>query len=291
MRGAQRWIVVCVAVAAAACAKGGTAADDTGDDAVTDGPPGDDVGDDGADIDAEPHNDYDADTTDAPPTCIPTAELCNGLDDDCDPLTPDGADETWFNQPCDGADVDPCNEGTITCAGSAQSCSDATGDSNVIVDGSFELGPTSPAWAQSSTNFGTPLCNAAGCGLGGGTGPRTGTWWAWFGGTTTAFEVATASQSVIIPVGVATLTFWFEIPSCETGAAGDVFQVRIDGNTVFSATDDDPACGVVGYTQKTVVVSAYATGTAHTVTFTGTTDDFTVATNFMVDDVRLVSCP
>ncbi len=38
--------------------------------------------------------------------CVPKAELCNGRDDDCDPSTPDGADEIWLGNPCDGADTD-----------------------------------------------------------------------------------------------------------------------------------------------------------------------------------------
>lgn len=291
MRGAQRWIIVCVAVAAAACAKGGTAGDDTGDDTVTDGPPGDDVGDDGEDIDAEPHNEVDADTTDADPGCIPTAELCNGLDDDCDPLSPDGADEIWFNQPCDGGDVDPCNEGVTACSGAAQMCTDATGDSNLIVNGGYELGPMGGGWAESSTNFGTPVCDVAGCVQPGGTAvPHSGTFWSWFGGINTALEVATTTQSVVIPPGVATLTFFFSIPTCE-GVGNASFQVRMDSTVVFSTNDLDPTCGVNTYVEKTVVVSAFATGTAHAVTFTSTTDDFGTPTSFMVDDVRLVSCP
>ena len=57
-------------------------------------------------------------------------------------------------------------------------------------------------WGQSSTNFGTPLCTVADCGDGGGTaGPRTGTVWAWSGGTN-ADEQATLTQSVTIPMAL-----------------------------------------------------------------------------------------
>ncbi|HET9494904.1 MAG TPA: zinc-dependent metalloprotease family protein, partial [Chloroflexia bacterium] len=78
---------------------------------------------------------------------------------------------------------------------------------NVIVDGSFEAGSPNPYWDEGSTNFGTPLCDAASCGTGGGTaGPRTGAWWSWFGGVQ-AVEDAFVSQSVNIPAGSqATLT-------------------------------------------------------------------------------------
>ncbi|MDP6946588.1 MAG: MopE-related protein, partial [Myxococcota bacterium] len=33
-------------------------------------------------------------------------DLCNGVDEDCDALTPDGSGETWFDTPCDGIDSD-----------------------------------------------------------------------------------------------------------------------------------------------------------------------------------------
>ncbi|MFH1810153.1 MAG: MopE-related protein [Pseudomonadota bacterium] len=51
-------------------------------------------------------------------------DLCNGLNDDCDPATPDGSGEAWLNQPCDGTDADLCNEGTYACSGGVQTCSD-----------------------------------------------------------------------------------------------------------------------------------------------------------------------
>jgi hypothetical protein len=56
----------------------------------------------------------------------PTADLCNGLDDDCDPVTPDGAGEAWFGNPCDGSDGDLCMEGALACVDGAQVCGDAT---------------------------------------------------------------------------------------------------------------------------------------------------------------------
>ena len=52
---------------------------------------------------------------------------------------------------------------------------------NVVQDGGFEAGTPNPFWTEASTNFGTPLCDEAGCGNGGGTSfPLTGSWWAWF---------------------------------------------------------------------------------------------------------------
>lgn len=67
--------------------------------------------------------------------CTPSAELCNGRDDDCDPTTPDGADDPALGMPCDGADGDACVEGTIRdCASGALVCDDATGDTPETCD-------------------------------------------------------------------------------------------------------------------------------------------------------------
>lgn len=57
---------------------------------------------------------------------------------------------------------------------------------NLILNGNME--GAAAAWTQTSTNFGTPLCTAAACGLGGGTGPHAGAGWCWFGGLGGALE-------------------------------------------------------------------------------------------------------
>ena len=51
---------------------------------------------------------------------------------------------------------------------------DLSGDNlrATINDGSFEGGAGSGAWAETSTNYGTPLCTAAGCGTGSGFWPE-----------------------------------------------------------------------------------------------------------------------
>lgn len=76
------------------------------------------------------------------------------------------------------------------------------GGANGVTDPSFEAGSPNPFWGESSTNLGTPLCSIAGCGDGGGTvGPRTGTFWAWFGGFGQGTEVGMLVQAAInVPV-------------------------------------------------------------------------------------------
>jgi len=56
------------------------------------------------------------------------AEVCDGIDSDCNGGTLDGIDEPWYASSCDGVDTDECLEGTYSCTGGLQTCSDASGD-------------------------------------------------------------------------------------------------------------------------------------------------------------------
>jgi hypothetical protein len=62
-------------------------------------------------------------------------ELCDGVDNDCDPATADGAAESSLGQVCDGVDTDSCNEGTVQCNAGTLSCNDGSADSLEICDG------------------------------------------------------------------------------------------------------------------------------------------------------------
>jgi putative metal-binding protein len=61
-------------------------------------------------------------------TVQPQTEICNGLDDDCNPGTADGAQDPQLGVGCDGPDTDFCAEGTKYCAGGALLCNDASGN-------------------------------------------------------------------------------------------------------------------------------------------------------------------
>jgi hypothetical protein len=154
----------------------------------------------------------------------------------------------------------------------------------IIVDGGFEAGIPNPNWTETSTNFGTPLCDVPSCNTGGGTAPpRTGSFWAWFGGIG-APETATLGQTVTIPTGVtATFTFWLRIGSVSSPFT-DVLNVRVDGAIVQSYVE--PPVAVGAYTQRTIDMTAFADGAAHTILFEyiGPT---TGIGNFTVDDVEL----
>lgn len=73
---------------------------------------------------------------------------------------------------------------------------------NPVADPSFESGTPNPSWAETSTNFGSPLCSPGTCGF---AGARTGSWWAWFGGIDGMLEEGSLTQSAVaIPTCPAT---------------------------------------------------------------------------------------
>ncbi len=161
---------------------------------------------------------------------------------------------------------------------------------SIVQDCSFESGTPSAGWTEASSNFGTPICDFSGCGLGGSTnGSNSGTFWTWFGGIASVVEEGSVSQSIVIPVALTgTLTFYFLAPVC-SGDAADFVEVTMDGNQVWSANATSPACGVVNpYSQVSVDVSAYVDGASHTLAFHSITQG-SANTNFFIDDVDLVT--
>jgi uncharacterized repeat protein (TIGR01451 family) len=159
---------------------------------------------------------------------------------------------------------------------------------NLVADPSFEGGSPNGTWAEASTNFGSPLCTAAGCGTGTGTGPRTGDWWAWFGGIA-APETGSMDQSITIPAGATTLSFWVEFPICAN--ATDFVRAQIDGTEVWREDGTSARCNTVGYQQVSVDVSAFADGGAHTLSFNSTISGAPSGSNFFIDDVELLAPP
>ncbi len=158
---------------------------------------------------------------------------------------------------------------------------------DIIQDGSFEAGSPNPYWEEFSTNFGTPICDAGACGTGGGTaGPRTGAFWAWFGGIPAVYEQGYLRQTLVIPAGSASLSLWLWIGTTG-GPVEDYFNVTVDGDEVFRATaDEQPLYST--YTQVVVDISAYADGGSHIIELQSETFG-TTTSNFNVDDVVLDS--
>jgi len=90
--------------------------------------------------DANPAGDAPSDTC--------AAEICNGVDDDCDGLVDEGF---AVGTACDGADADACMEGTLQCDGT---CSDVTGDSVEICNGGVDDD------CNGMTDCGDPACSS-----------------------------------------------------------------------------------------------------------------------------------
>ncbi|MEW5986153.1 MAG: hypothetical protein AB1791_05935 [Chloroflexota bacterium] len=154
---------------------------------------------------------------------------------------------------------------------------------NVVNDGGFELGTPNPYWDESSTNFGTPLCTVALCGgAGGGTGPHSGSWWAWFGGID-LLEISSLDQDVTIPEGAATLSFWLEIAAVNTTG---YLAVYMDGDELFRVTEADAPI-YDPYTEVVLDVGEYADGGVHNLEFFSITNAGAGPLNFFVDDVEL----
>jgi len=157
---------------------------------------------------------------------------------------------------------------------------------SVIPDHSFEAGTPNPSWTEVSSNpLGTPICEAAVCGVGGGSGPSDGQFWAWFGGTKQLHE-SSVSQSVVIPSTEKELTFDLEIPTCDSST--DYVEVLIDGNQELLINGSNPLCGIDAYSTQSVDISGYADGGVHEIKFHSET--FAVngkVSNFFIDFVEL----
>jgi len=62
-------------------------------------------------------------------------DICNGIDDDCDPSSPDGSEDPLVGSSCDGPDSDRCVEGHNTCVNGVLLCDDHTGDNLDLCNG------------------------------------------------------------------------------------------------------------------------------------------------------------
>ena len=161
--------------------------------------------------------------------------------------------------------------------------------SNVLPEGGFEGGTPNPAWSEASTNFGTPLCSDASCGTTG--GPKSGTWFAWFGGIAAA-ESGSLEQNFIIEATDSDLTFARRLAACDS--ANDFVRLQLDGNTVWQKDGADPACGEPDYVTETIDLAnapggPYLDGLSHLIRFESSIfASIAGASNFYIDDASIL---
>ncbi|MEU3280547.1 M1 family aminopeptidase [Streptomyces antibioticus] len=143
-----------------------------------------------------------------------------------------------------------------------------------VANGGFESGAAS--WTASSSSL---ITTRAGQSAHGGTG------YAWLGGTGST-HTDTLTQSVTVPSGCAraTLSFWLHVDTAETtsSTAYDKLTAKIGSTTLATYSNLDKN---TGYTRKSFDVSAFA-GRTVTLALTGT-EDFSLRTNFVLDDIAL----
>jgi len=203
-------------------------------------------------------------------------------------LTPDAANPTF---PVNAGDAGTASY-TATYTTTPDCCPELGATTDLVVDGSFEAGPGGGAWTEASTNFGTPICDAASCGgTGTGTGPSDGTFWVWLGGIATS-EVGSVCQSVTVPAGVASLTLSFDLETIICDSPSDFMEVTLDGTQIFFVDGNSPGCGVLGYATQTIdlLAAGIADGATYTLCFEseifGTNG---AGTNFFVDNIQLIA--
>ena len=92
---------------------------------------------------------------------LPTEELCNGLDDNCDGAT----DEPFaLDSACDGADSDLCADDRMTCDGctlgpdTLELCNGTDDNCNGIIDSDCEIGDCQPTLEVTGSTPSSPSC-------------------------------------------------------------------------------------------------------------------------------------
>jgi len=212
-------------------------------------------------------------TCTAPETC--------GADGMCTACVPDCTGLQCGDDGCGGS----CGTCTApaTCNASGQ-CVGGGDCTELVTDGGFEAGAGSGAWVETSTQFGTPLCDLATCNNS--FPPHAGSVWAWFGGVSAGVEDGSLTQSVTIPAGAPATLFFFLWSFADGSGTAGYLDVTVDGTQVFHTTEADVA-NYAAWTLVQIDLSTYADGAAHSLAFVSNVQGAGIS--FLVDDISLGS--
>jgi hypothetical protein len=160
-----------------------------------------------------------------------------------------------------------------------------------LVNGDFEQG-SNGSWVESSTHFGTVICDVGVCGTNSGQqGPHSGSWWALFGGTNppdNTPEDSSISQQFAFPTVPGFLDFWFWIGNRQ-GTLNDSFKVLVDASTIFQVTPLTP--DFFSYNKVSLNIAPFSDGAMHTLAFVFHSDVGSENVVMSLDDVSVRTSP
>jgi len=159
---------------------------------------------------------------------------------------------------------------------------------NIMIDGSFESGTPWADWTQSSTEYGTPLCDAS-CGSDTYFGPRTGVNFIdMYNPSVGVLEEAAVSRAFAFPEGAEIFFSYYMWIGLVNSPYTDTLRVRVDGAVIQTYTE--PSIVDPGYIFYTHDLSAYADGNSHTIEFYFRGAGSGGLSDTSIDDLELLVC-
>lgn len=169
------------------------------------------------------------------------------------------------------------------------SCSPAQALLDPSLEATAANGQSNPNWSSTSSNFGTVFCAAGLCpNDGSNPAPRTGAFYAWFGGFAGA-ESSTLRQTLVIPAGAPRHLNFFLRQARSTPPFDAVLRVKL-GNTVLRSFSESAATESA-YLQRSVDLSAFANGQSQNIEFEYSNPASSGVSNFLIDDLALECAP